>query len=230
MDVKARVGYDISIDDKSFFLDYKKYDLLSYINESNSMVKASEKCNVSYRTTLNYINQIENALDISIVDTKKGGTGGGGSTALSPEGQMILKECEKINALLELHQDFNEIESTVTDIKRENGIMEIEINPNFRLNISIKDNYEIGDKLLALISYDNVFISLNYYKSSIRNLFKGKIMEMSINGEMIRVKIDVGGTYFYSDITVSAQKDLDLKLGKEVYIGFKAVSVATMKL
>ena len=53
---------------------------------------------------------------------------------------------------------------------------------------------------------------------------------MKLEGEMIRVKIDIGGTDIFSDITVSATKELNLTLGKEIYIGFKAVSVATLKL
>jgi molybdate transport system regulatory protein len=67
-------------------------------------------------------------------------------------------------------------------------------------------------------------------ESSIRNVFKGKIIEMKLEGEMIRVKIDIGGTDIFSDITVSATKDLNLTLGKDIYIGFKAVSVATLKI
>ena len=47
---------------------------------------------------------------------------------------------------------------------------------------------------------------------------------------MIRVQINIGGMGIFSDITVSATKDLNLTLGMEVYIGFKAVSVATLKL
>jgi molybdate transport system regulatory protein len=53
---------------------------------------------------------------------------------------------------------------------------------------------------------------------------------MKLENEVIRVKIDVGGLNLYSDITLSAEKDLNLTIGKEVYIGFKAMSVATLKL
>ena len=67
-------------------------------------------------------------------------------------------------------------------------------------------------------------------ESSIRNVFKGTITEMKLEDEMIRVQINIGGMGIFSDITVSATKDLNLTLGMEVYIGFKAVSVATLKL
>ena len=67
-------------------------------------------------------------------------------------------------------------------------------------------------------------------KSSIRNIIKGNIVEMRLNNEIIRVNVDIGGINIYSDITVSAEKELNLTIGKEVFIGFKAMSVATLKL
>ena len=53
---------------------------------------------------------------------------------------------------------------------------------------------------------------------------------MRLNNEIIRVKVDVDGTVLCSDITVSAEKELNLNIGTEVYVGFKAMSVATLKL
>ena len=98
------------------------------------------------------------------------------------------------------------------------------------MTIPLKNEYSVGDKILALISYDNIFIMLEPQTSSIRNIFKGKVTEMRLQDEMVRVKIDIGGVDIFSDITLSAGKDLDLGLGKEVYIGFKALSIATLKL
>lgn len=228
--VKAGVEYKINIDDNSFLLDSKKFNLLKYINDTGSITEAAKLAKISYRTALNYIDKIESNLDIALVNTKKGGSGGGGSTSLTPEGQMILKECKKINAIMELHREVNEIEATVLNIDRFKGVMKIEMNPEVRLTIPINENYEVGDKILALISYDNIFIMLKPQESSIRNVFKGTITEMKLEDEMIRVQINIGGMGIFSDITVSATKDLNLTLGMEVYIGFKAVSVATLKL
>ena len=61
-------------------------------------------------------------------------------------------------------------------------------------------------------------------------VLKGQIIEMSLQNEIIRVKVDVGGVVLCSDITVSAEKELNLNIGTEVYVGFKAMSVATLKL
>ena len=98
------------------------------------------------------------------------------------------------------------------------------------IKIPLDRSYALGDNILALISYDNIFIMLEPSTSSIRNIIDGKIVEMKLDGEVIKVRIDVGGVELYSFITLSAEKDLNLTIGKTVYIGFKAMSVATLKL
>ncbi len=227
--VKAGIEYKINIGDNSFLLDNKKYQLLENILDTGSMVESAKTIDVSYRTALNYIDKIESELDVKIVNTTKGGKGGGGGTTLTEEGYSILKECKKINTIMELHKDVNEIESEVLSIDDSKGIMTVKMN-QFKINTPLNRNYEVGDKLLALISYDNIFVMLEPQTSSIRNIIKGKIVEMKLEKEVIRVKIDVDGLKLCSDITLSAEKDLNLTIGKEIYIGFKAMSVATLKL
>ncbi len=228
-DVKAGVEYKINVDGNSFLLDSKKYNLLESILHSGSLTSAAKEIKVSYRTALNYIEKMESTLNVKIVSTTKGGKGGGGGTTLTDEGYSILKECKKINAIMELHKDVNEIEAEIVDINEIKGVMTIKMN-QFEINAPLNRNYELGDKILALISYDNIFLMLEPQASSIRNILKGQIIEMKLKNEIIRVKIDVGGVIFCSDITVSAEKELNLNMGKEIYLGFKAMSVATLKL
>lgn len=228
-DVKAGVEYKINIDGNSFLLDSKKYQLLENILNSGSITQAAKDINVSYRTALNYIDKIESSLEVNIVDTTKGGKGGGGGTSLTSEGYSILKECKKINAIMELHKDVNELEARVLEINESKGVMKIQMN-DLKINIPLNKNYVVGDEILALISYDNIFVMLEPHMSSIRNVIKGKIIGMMLENEIVRIGIDVDGTTFYSDITLAAEKELNLTIGKEVYIGFKAMSVATLKL
>lgn len=227
-DVKAGVEYKINVNNNLFLLDNKKYQLLQSILDYGSLTKAAKEIKVSYRTALNYIEKMEMALDVKIVNTTKGGKGGGGGTSLTDDGYSILKECKKINAIMELHKDVNEIEAEIVDVNLE-GVMTIKMN-QFEINAPLNRNYELGDKILALISYDNIFLMLEPQSSSIRNVLKGQIVEMRLKNEIIRVKIDVGGVVLCSDITVSAEKELNLNIGSEVYVGFKAMSVATLKL
>ena len=228
-DVKAGVEYKINVDGNTFLLDNKKYQLLEYILDTGSLTESAKLAKISYRTALNYIDKIESTLQVKIVSTSKGGKGGGGGTTLTEEGYSILKECKKINAIMELHRDVNEIEAEILAIDESKGVMNVKMS-NFNVNIPLNKNYAVGDKVLALISYDNIFLMLEPQKSSIRNIIKGNIVEMRLNNEIIRVNVDIGGVNIYSDITVSAEKELNLTIGKEVYIGFKAMSVATLKL
>lgn len=228
-DVKAGVEYKINVDGNSFLLDSKKFRLLESILNTGSLTAAAKSIDVSYRTALNYIDKIESTLDVKIVSTTKGGKGGGGGTSLTEEGYSILKECKKINAIMELHKDVNEIEAEVINVDDAKGVMTIKMH-DFEINAPLNRNYEVGDKLLALISYDNIFLMLEPQTSSIRNILKGQIVEMRLQNEVIRVKIDVGGVCLFSDITLSAEKELNLSIGKEVFVGFKAMSVATLKL
>ncbi len=228
-DVKAGVEYKINVDGNSFFLDNKKYQLLEFILDTGSLTESAKLAKISYRTALNYIDKIESTLQVKIVSTSKGGKGGGGGTTLTEEGYSILKECKKINAIMELHRDVNEIEAEILSIDESKGIMNVKMS-TFNVNIPLNKNYVVGDKVLALISYDNIFLMLEPQKSSIRNIIKGNIVEMKLNNEIIRVNVDVGGINIYSDITVSAEKELNLTIGKEIYMGFKAMSVATLKL
>jgi len=228
-DVSAGVEYKINVDGNSFLLDSKKYQLLESILGTGSLTDAAKDVNVSYRTALNYIEKIESTLNVKIVSTNKGGKGGGGGTTLTEEGYSILKECKKINAIMELHKDVNEIEAEIVNINETKGVMTIKME-DFEINAPLNRNYNLGDKLLALISYDNIFLMLEPQTSSIRNILKGQIVEMRLNGEIIRVKVNVGGVELCCDITVSAEKELNLNIGKEVYLGFKAMSVATLKL
>lgn len=203
--------------------------LLDYINNLGSIRAAANELSFSYRTALNYIKRMEASLKVSVIETQKGGSGGGGSSELTEEGMKILRECKKINAIMELHREVNELEAELVDIDYPRGVMKIRMK-SLEITIPLNNRYKIGDRLLALISYDNIFIMNSPQKSSIRNVFKGTIVELTLIDDMIRAKVDVDGVIFYSDITLSASKELDLILGQDIYIGFKALAIATLKL
>lgn len=239
-DVTAGVEYNINVDGNSFLLNEKKFKLLTYINETESITEAAKLTKISYRTALNYIDKMETSLDIAVVSTRKGGSGGGGGTKLTVEGLQILKECKKINAIMELHRETNELEAEIVNIDHEKGDMTLKIK-DLELTIPLNKQYAVGDKILALISYDNISITLRPHKSSlykalqpqnssIRNVLEGTVTELKLKDETVRVRISVSGVDIFADITLSALKDLNLELGKEVFISFKALSIATLKL
>ena len=96
--------------------------------------------------------------------------------------------------------------------------------PLEEVNLEIRNKSEENPNPIVLIGQNG----------SGKTLFLSNILhaliEMKRKNEIIRVKVDVGGVVLCSDITVSAEKELNLNIGKEVYVGFKAMSVATLKL
>lgn len=228
-DVKTSVEYKITIGDKSLLLDRQKFEFLDKINELDNIKEAANLSRIPYGTALNYIHKFESSLGLAVVDTKKGGSGGGGSSTLTEEGKKILRECKKINAIMEIHRETNELELEVVDIDKDKGIMKIQKN-SIVISIPLNNAYDIGDRIVALISYDNIFLMREPKKSSVRNVFKGRIVELSFIDDMIRVQVDVDGLIFCSDITVSSFEELGLNIGDYIYIGFKALAIATLKL
>ena len=62
-------------------------------------------------------------------------------------------------------------------------------------------------------------------KISARNVFKGKIMDVTKGATTAHVKIDIGGIVITSSITNAAVDDLKLAAGKDAYAIVKASDV-----
>jgi molybdopterin-binding protein len=62
-------------------------------------------------------------------------------------------------------------------------------------------------------------------KISARNVFKGKIIEVTKGATTAHVKIDIGGIVVTSSITNASVEDLKLSAGKEAYAIIKASDV-----
>lgn len=77
--------------DKLGILGDGKWQLMKAISETGSLKLAMEKLNLSYRKTWNNLQQIEERLGFPILETKRGGTDGGGKTCLTADGERIVK-------------------------------------------------------------------------------------------------------------------------------------------
>ena len=69
------------------------YEILKAINEVGSISGAARKLGMSYRFVWNYIDRMEKALGIKLIDARKGSRGG---AKLTPEGQALLRYYEEI--------------------------------------------------------------------------------------------------------------------------------------
>jgi molybdopterin-binding protein len=63
-------------------------------------------------------------------------------------------------------------------------------------------------------------------KLSIRNVIKGKVLEITEGMAVARVKVDIGaGNSLTSVVTMDAVKDLGIKVGDQINVLVKATSV-----
>jgi|YelNatPaOPRAMG01_1025707.scaffolds.fasta_scaffold01545_8 tungstate transport system ATP-binding protein len=102
----------------------------------------------------------------------------------------------------------------------ENGTTLINIGND--VEIAATDKRE--GKVSVFISPEDIILSKSPFTSSARNILKGRIVEISDVGSVIRLKVDVG-KLFAVQITKRSFSEMKLDLNSEVYITFKASSV-----
>ena len=72
---------------------------------------------------------------------------------------------------------------------------------------------------------DDIIISKSPFKSSMRNVLRGKISDFIDMGSLISLMVEVNGLSFVTLITKRSFIEMKLDRGKEIYISFKASSV-----
>jgi len=78
----------------------------------------------------------------------------------------------------------------------------------------------------AVIRAEEVLLSLEpQLGSSARNLFRGRITEISTLGALTRISLDVAGTPLVAALTTRSAQELGLVVGMEAYASFKAMAV-----
>ncbi len=70
--------------------------ILEAVKKEGSISKAAMKVGMSYRYIWNYLSRIEKVLKEPIVQTQKGGKGGGGGAKLTELGESLLKEYKRV--------------------------------------------------------------------------------------------------------------------------------------
>lgn len=220
--------YRLELDNKIIFLNNQKFELLNHINQCGSITEASKQVHIPYKRALKYIGDLEFDFENRIVSTKIGGKGGGGSK-LTHQGELILKEFRKVNSILKLHADVNEIEGVISDIDVENKIANIYLNGN-KVILPVRENFSVGDKVLVLIRPEDIFVKLKSHESNVKNEFKGKITSMKLKSHRVRLDVDIGTNNLSVEVNNYVMKNLKLDLAKEVYIGFKASALTVIKI
>lgn len=229
MDSSKDPQYRLKIDDNIILLDNRKFKLLKFIDECGSIMKASQKVDMPYRTALKYIENLENEVNAKLVSKKRGGKGGGGESKLTQKCKEILKEYRKVNGILKIHHDVNEIESNISDIDRENKIVNIQLNGK-KVILPLRGNFNIGDRVLILINPEDIFVMLEPQESGVRNIFKSEIKSMELKNHQVRLKVGLGEINLFVDINKNSKELVNLNLGKDVFIGFKGAAITMIKI
>ena len=77
----------------------------------------------------------------------------------------------------------------------------------------------------AVIRADEIALSRSAASSSVRNQFKGNVIEIAPAGALTRVTVDVNGIPLVAAVTTRSAQELELAIGVEVFAAFKATAV-----
>ncbi|MFQ6068559.1 MAG: molybdopterin-binding protein [Candidatus Bathyarchaeia archaeon] len=90
--------------------------------------------------------------------------------------------------------------------------------------IAIETALRRSGRITVFIRPEDIIISKKKFESSARNVFKGKIVEISERGPLVRLKVDAGKE-FIAQITKKSFVEMGLNVGSQIYLTFKASSV-----
>jgi molybdopterin-binding protein len=79
----------------------------------------------------------------------------------------------------------------------------------------------------VFVNSQDIILSKSALESSARNVFKGRLTEISDLGSLVKLKVDVGEA-FTVQITKRSFNEMGLNLNAEVFIAFKASSVQVL--
>ena len=77
----------------------------------------------------------------------------------------------------------------------------------------------------AVIRADDISLSRTAGASSVRNQFRGRVVDIAPAGAITRVTVDVSGIALIAAVTTRSAQELQLAQGMEVHVAFKATAV-----
>jgi len=90
--------------------------------------------------------------------------------------------------------------------------------------VQVEATAKASGKVSIFISPKDIILSKRRFASSARNIFRGRIAEISDTDSVVRLKVDVGKP-FTVQITKRSFDEMRINLGTEVFLTFKASSV-----
>jgi tungstate transport system ATP-binding protein len=100
------------------------------------------------------------------------------------------------------------------------GTSVVEVNGGIKIETAMKKSGEVT----VFVRPEDIILSRKSMPSSARNVFNGKIVEISDLGSVVKLKVDAGKD-FVVQITKRSFLGMHLNVGSEVFLTFKASSV-----
>ncbi len=94
--------------------------------------------------------------------------------------------------------------------------------------ISAISHFEMDQSVYALIRPEDITLSLTQEHGSARNAFRGKINKITTLGSLVHLEVSCGFP-LYVVATARSALDMDLKVGTEVFVSFKATAIKVIK-
>lgn len=124
----------------------------------------------------------------------------------------------KVNKYLNSFARIENIFSGISYI--EGGISIIKINNKLKIEASFNQS----GKVTVNVNPEDILVSTHRIKSSARNVFNGKIVEIKDFGSVTKLIVEAGKK-FSVQITKKSLKEMQLHIGSDVFLTFKASSV-----
>ena len=100
------------------------------------------------------------------------------------------------------------------------GTSVIEVDDELEIEAALKKS----GRVTAFVRPEDIIVTKKMLSSSARNVFKGKIVEVSDFGPIVKLKINAGKE-FVVQITKRSFVEMGLNVGSTVFLAFKASSV-----
>ena len=103
------------------------------------------------------------------------------------------------------------------------GTTTVDVGNGVQIEVTVQRQGETA----VFINPQDIILSKSVVESSARNVFKGRITEITDLGSLVKLKVDVGKP-FAVQITKRSFSEMALNLNAEVFIAFKASSVQVL--
>ena len=141
---------------------------------------------------------------------------------------LIDGRLTKIGTPNEIFKEPSELKSFARLENVFSGVAEILNDGNSRIDIGngvyIEASTEKFGEITVFVRPEDIILSKDMIVSSARNVFKGRIVGVSDMGSVVKLQVDVG-KQFVVQITKRSFGEMQLNVGSEVFMAFKASSV-----